>query len=549
MANPVAKRTTVLLMRGVKSRPPGKGCHDTYAWSTKDDQLKYFQSKVVYSVEGNSYQRIYDGTFRCKITETTLVNNNLYTCNYMYFCNNLYEDMGVYAWITGVRYVANGTLEIDYIIDDIQTFYFNYAERKCYVERMTWPSSIDTPGANTQPEPVNPGEPRVVTYDRYGLGDTYDTWALIIGTTYDPYDSSVNYQTTIQCGVPTAVKYAWFESHVSSTSGKPSIIYVERTSTGGLLYDPAKTLSAWLTQITEANEFDAIISATLIPADFAEKWLDKASSNNPISKTVKGRNADYPIGGTYTPRHKKLYTAPYYFMRCSNGLGDTINLYYEYFSDPDKPQFTILGTINQNMTVYCCPVSYNGTNIGQSSADYSITLGSFPAIAIATDSFKAWIAQNQGKIVSGAVNTVIGGIADIVKNPVAGILNLVTGAVDTAGEFWDKSRQPATVKGSQADGTALAVGIQDFWFYQMASRREYLVKCDQFFDMFGYATNEVLAPSRLQGRYYSYWKTAGCIVDGDIPADANSRICSIYDAGVRFWRDEDFGNYIRDKLN
>lgn len=545
MANPVAKRTTVLLMRGVKSRPPGKGCHDTYAWENRDAQTTYFQKKAVYSVEGNSYQRIYDGTFRCKIDETTLAANNLYTCNYMLFDNNLYEAMRVYAWITGVRYVANGTLEIDYIIDDIQTFYFNYSERACFVERMTWNYAIDTPGANLQPEPVNPGEPVVYGYDRYGLesGVTHG-WRLIIGTTYDPFDSTVSYQTSIQGGIPTAVKYVQFEVIPYEDGGKAWIEYVH--SDGSTI--STDTLSKWLTQITEANEFDAIISATLVPRDFAIAWGDRIEAGGYLMKNVQGRNADTAIQG-YIPRHKKLYTAPYMFMRCANGLGDTIDLYYEYFQNPDNPGFEIIGTLNQNMTVYCCPIGYNGAGIAQAASDYGISLGTFPAVAIATDSFKAWLAQNQGKLVSGAVNTVIGGVAEIVKNPIAGILNLITGAVDTAGEFWDKSRQPATVKGSQADGTALVSGIQDFWFYKMVCRPEYLKACDQFFDMFGYATNQVLSPVRLQGRYYSYWKTAGCIVDGDIPADANSRICSIYDAGVRFWRDEQFGVYVRDKLN
>lgn len=546
MANPVAKRTTALLMRGVKSRPPGKGCHDTYAWEDKDAQTVYFQKKVVYSVEGNSYQRIYDGTFRCKIDETTLSTNNLYTCNYMLFINNSYESMRVYAWITGVRYVSNGTLEIDYIIDDIQTFYWAYTERACFVERMTWNYVIDKPGANTQPEPVNPGDPACYTYERYGLANAPDSttrlqyFTLLIGTTFDPLNSTVTYQTSVQNGMPTAVKLVRFDVYGGS------ILYVNSDGT-----QSTTSLQEWLTRVTESNEWEAIVSANIVPRRLVEAWWNNKEVTVAAQMNMTRNPMTGALAGNYTPRHKKLYTSPYNYCLLTNGIGGQINLSWELFDTAYAqgvlPSFAIMGALSPAMTVYCIPSNYKGGYVW--NPDNGIAISNWPAVSIATDSFKAWLAQNQGQLVAGAANTVIGGIAEIVKNPIAGILNLVTGAIDTAGEFWDKSRQPASIKGNQGDGGALVNGLEDFYVMYMSSRSEYLAKCDQFFDMFGYATNEVLSPVRLQGRYYTYWKTAGAIMDGNIPADANSRICSIYDAGVRFWRDEDFGNYVRDKLN
>lgn len=545
----VAKKTMVQLMRGVKSRPPASGCHDTYAWDSQDSQTDYFNTKIVYAVEGNSYQRVYDGTFRCKIDETTLATNNLYTCNYMRIYNALYEGQYIYAWITGATLIANGTLEFEYIIDDIQTWYFNYTERQCWIERMTYSYIIDKAGVNLNPEPIDPSDPVVIDKDNLDLipitSEGFASFYLYIGTTFDVWDDSVSYQTSLICGIPTAIKYVRF--HVIVIDGKQWIEYV--TDDGAV--ETSKTLSKWLEEMTEQSKFDSIVSATLVPEQFNDQWHNKTAPRNPITKQINGvsyNEITYPDGSTYTPRHKKLYCAPYTFLRVFNGLGDKIDLYYELFDDPQNLTFFIYGNIIPASTIYCHPYRYAGYNSNDCS-EYGLTMSNYPSIAIATDSYKAWLAQNQGQIASNVANTVIGGIANVIKNPLSGVLNLITGAISTAGEFYDKSRQPATVKGTQADGTALVSGVQDFYFYHMASRKEFMAMADSFFDMFGYAENSLGVPTRISGRYYTYTKTAGAVMDGDIPADANSRICAIYNNGVRFWRDENFGVYIRDKLN
>ena len=45
-------------------------------------------------------------------------------------------------------------------------------------------------------------------------------------------------------------------------------------------------------------------------------------------------------------------------------------------------------------------------------------------------------------------------------------------------------------------------------------------------------------------QYYTYVKTSGCNIGGELPADDARQIEDIFDSGIRFWkRLGDIGNY------
>jgi hypothetical protein len=67
---------------------------------------------------------------------------------------------------------------------------------------------------------------------------------------------------------------------------------------------------------------------------------------------------------------------------------------------------------------------------------------------------------------------------------------------------------------------------------------------DKYFDMYGYNVHTVGTPNRAVRRCYTYVKTAGCNVHGNIPADDCRVIESIFDNGIRFWKNHNqIGNY------
>ena len=90
----------------------------------------------------------------------------------------------------------------------------------------------------------------------------------------------------------------------------------------------------------------------------------------------------------------------------------------------------------------------------------------------------------------------------------------------------------------------------------------YAKMIDEYFSMFGYATNRVGKPNITSRPYWNYVKTSNCHITGKVDssggqitytrgmdAETKEKICSIYDEGITFWhyrQDMDVGNYSKD---
>ena len=80
-----------------------------------------------------------------------------------------------------------------------------------------------------------------------------------------------------------------------------------------------------------------------------------------------------------------------------------------------------------------------------------------------------------------------------------------------------------------------------------AITREFAVKIDDYFNRYGYQTNNVKVPNRNSRPHWNYVKTVGCSIKGSIPADDKSLICRIYDNGITFWKNgSEVGDYSLD---
>ena len=96
----------------------------------------------------------------------------------------------------------------------------------------------------------------------------------------------------------------------------------------------------------------------------------------------------------------------------------------------------------------------------------------------------------------------------------------------------------------------IATNNQEIYFKTMGLRREYAEKIDKFFDMYGYAVNTIKAPNVNVRPYWWFTKTRDCVIKGALPAGVSSKICDIFNKGVRFWKNVggviDVGNYQHD---
>ena len=80
-------------------------------------------------------------------------------------------------------------------------------------------------------------------------------------------------------------------------------------------------------------------------------------------------------------------------------------------------------------------------------------------------------------------------------------------------------------------------------FYHICPSLEEAVKLDQFFDMYGYATNAVKVPNEDSRESWNYVKTDNVIINGSMPVQDMANIKAMYNRGVRFWHTTDVGNY------
>ena len=103
-----------------------------------------------FSLTEYTYQRI-DKTINVGINA-----ESLYDCNYIMFQNTSFGNKWFYAFITGVEYKGNNCSTISYEMDVMQTWFFDYTIKPCFVEREH--ILVDEIGANLVEENLELGE-------------------------------------------------------------------------------------------------------------------------------------------------------------------------------------------------------------------------------------------------------------------------------------------------------------------------------------------------------------------------------------------------------
>lgn len=123
----------------------------TIYFATAAGQQAYFLTLRKHSLTTQSYSRVGRSRLRVEVPY-----ENLYDCNYVMFKNQSYENKWFYAFITEIQYINNSLVEVEFEVDVMQTFMFDYQLQPCFVEREH--ALTDAVGDNILPEPVALGE-------------------------------------------------------------------------------------------------------------------------------------------------------------------------------------------------------------------------------------------------------------------------------------------------------------------------------------------------------------------------------------------------------
>lgn len=485
-------------------------------------QTSYFTSKAKYQFQAQTYQRLNRGRMRVQQTA-----DNLYDCNYLMFQNSAYGQKWFYAFIKTIEYVNDITSEIEYEIDVLQTWHFNYNLERCYIERQH--SLQDTIGSNILPEPVELGE--------YVFNKT---------------DNASKYEPIVTMN---DLKFVIAVANVTDqTSGVSAHIY-DSILQGCTLYAFKPTelqdLNEFLNTFVTGGHPDSIILIYVVPAILlpdasvsAETFEITDGTTGFINTYLKTALTGTEQLNGYTPKNKKLYTYPYNFYNVDDSNGNSLSLRYEFF-DNNTPAVQIYGTITNPVLITLRPVNYKGIATGSVLGGYdtlnteSLQLSGYPQCSWVNDAYQAYVAQNN-------IPNFLNVIAPLAAGAITGnAFTLGTGiysVISALRETYSASIKADVCRGSANNGgTNCAHHKQTFYGGRMSVTADYARMIDDFFSRYGYAYKGIAIPMRNARPYWTYIKTANCTItasstNGGLPCDDEKKICEIYDKGITWWR-------------
>lgn len=534
----IAPQSNIKILKDV---PLDNTYNHTIYFADKEAQANYFMSKQKYSLTNQSYQRVNKGKMRINV-----VADNLYDCNYLMFQNTAFSNKWFYCFIRSVEYINNEVSEIEYELDSMQTWHFDYQLEQCFVEREH--SITDNIGDNILPEPVKVGE--------YVLNGEYGRIHEVLTT--------LNTVNLTELAVAVAV------------------VDVEDDTSEGTLYDEiygSATIYVFTTENT--REIDQLIYSyrdspdSIIGMYMFPKALVQPFPNPPDNKLFFRSTArDYVYRGTelsqnasldgYVPKNKKLYTYPYNFFHIDNANGSSLELRYEFFENL-QPTIEVRGVITQPVALTAKPVNYKNVPPYDATSGYtqlnieSLTLSDYPICSWNVDAYQAWVAQNSvplmTSLITGGISSIIG-VAQgtfsgssigpyMTAQSQAGFLSQIGNALN---QIYAASIAADISKGNFNNGNINCAKLsQTFYCGRMSISKNFAKSIDDFFNAFGYSCHETKKPLRNTRPHWNYLKTIGCTITGSIPCDEANKICRIYDNGITFWRNADeVGNYSLD---
>lgn len=562
--------------------PLEPGYNHTIAFNSIEDQYEYF-SGYTPKIQLTNLQYIRHSQNAIKVS---LKMNQISTYNYLSFTNNYggsvsgEEGKTYYAFITNVEYVGVNTCIVNYEIDVMQTYLFNFQFGDCFIERMHVPYSTDIPGRWRLDEELPTGEymnhTQIVTDNcPYPNGE----YCILIFYA----DGDVAIQNPVCSNVLSGIQVKSF------SNPSEAIVFIEN--------------------FTKEGNADSIVAVLQLPyamvyEDGGGKITTSWQSTNVSQKTITvdsspfGTNYNARVGGI-VPKNRKLYTAPYYGLLGTSSSGDTQTYAYEDFPSGDGATFRMTTCISPTPAVAMTPLFYR--NVG-SNYGFELTCHDFPTCCYATDSFKAWLAQNSNSIAANrnaaitnrdlALATNTGSAASSWISSLLGMIPFIggssTGAYQAgtgkyqapsygsstnwagvgkglagmASSYMNKGYNEASIltdyaltteainarvldamklpdkgrgnAGSYLNYTRNTVG---FIFYTYEVLPEYAKMIDTYFSMYGYKVNLLGKPNIYTRDKWTYIKTAFCYLKNErMPTQYSEQIRSIMNNGITFWR-------------
>ena len=533
----ITPNSTVKLLKDV---PLDASEDHTIYFTSKTQQRNWFDG---YVKPGMVFEKQYYQRHSKESIKLEILADNIFDCNYIMFRNTSYGTKWFYGYITNIEYVNNNVSLITYIIDDLQTWYFDYTLGESFVIREH--STTDTIGGNIVPENIDIGELCVadeenLLYLNFTSSGAISgwTWCIVVVAPFDKTGASAtgDEATNLYSGCKYNIFYS--ETDLANFFAQPTVA-AKADQIVNIFYGIAE----FIVQDTTAS--------TPAPASSPKRY------SNTVTKHIHGKfKNNYAIAtassdndNQYTPKNNKLYTFPYNFLRVTDNKGCAKDYAYEYFPVDIAPTFEMTGDLSPTPSIIAAPVGYkyNSTTVDSTAQnwDEAIVLDNFPQCTWNSDAFIAWLAQTGlrlGGLMLGNAITAWGEYGSPFKAIDDTISGSVGGILASGGLAYLHGKD---TRGRMQNTLNVAMNRFGLFAQNMRIRADYARIIDEYFTMFGYATNRVKVPNTHARESFTYTKTANCVLKrSEMPADAAKHICEIFNRGITFWdKNKTVGDY------
>ena len=520
---------------------------------------------------------------------------NVHQFTYMSITNSLGTtgtlDHRYYCFVIDMDYVADNCTLVKFKVDVMQTYGIGTVltssmPNSCLVARCH--SQTDAIGDNLVTEPFNVGDyvegvPNIARADML-------TYKIVVGlcSNREVHLNGVtinlrprNYTNRIYTGTT----YLVFD--ISDAHGNQGLTDL----------------------INQMNDYpDEIVSIYAVPSCLIGSVTDSYVLNPtaPVASLSSvyqgGRQTSAGFEG-YSPKNKKLYTAPFTMLRVTNYEGEKIDLAFELFSNPDYCEFEFDGTLIGEPSCSVYPRNYAlgvSTQYTQTNYDYSVSADNYACGSWASDVFGSYMQKNGMinaiKMLMGTLGTMA--LSSFATGGVGAVASVGTGLVTassganmqmqdralrqgefapakmnfspSSGEMIDISRGTSvglgiawksacemirakntgnTSYGTGTKGTTAQINAHKGIYFKTIKIRKYLAEqIDNFFTMYGYAQNKLMnvgqyLSSNTRPRYAYVQCEDFVVTNSDCENKYKVELAKIMNNGITFWWNGAIGNY------
>lgn len=575
-------------------------------FKSPEQQREYFISKQVDLLISYNIVRktLPDGSLQSRIRVANRIDDlRAKGVNYLCYQNAQHGAKWFYCFVEQLIYVSENCTELIFETDVFQTWLFDTKVMDSFIVREH--SATDEVGENIVPETFSPNNFDYNELIPVNPEVVLDIWKDIFWGKLSPSDAFsqiLTYQDDCEViGADLLDDYCYLLCGTGSWVGEEDDAYSSENICGipqGYTFAVAFTtehLNQFATELVENRE-QKIDMVVAIPKFSVKSAMIYDLTGDPIDDVngvnIKGfddpnvvegeilggsktAEADVSVRfdkekmtfGGYKPKNNKMFTAPYFSLNISNHNGTIKDFPLEFFGRGEgnirEVQFKLTGDISPIPSVYLIPKNFLGVGINY---DQAITISDLPQISLSTDSFKLWLARNQGTLalqtISNVGNMAVGGASMLMGNPLGAtqLMGGVAGTANTLASVFDASKEPDSVTaGGGKNYLILANGENKFVYRWKKVRKDYAKVIDDFFTMYGYAYNTVRKPyfvdeNKLPRESFCYIetqnvnitgrKTASGTLEVAIPNEDMKALKEIYNNGVTLWNpNKEIGNY------